>query len=152
MSVILFKKAKANLDVALAHVDDPDDYILQLVANNVQQCLEKILKYALEQYGVNHPKTHSISVLLQCFPADQELLSSEDLEFLEVRLDSLRLWESEVRYDTDYMATRRQVISVLTYARRLYDRVDVWVRDRCEASKFQSQETSNYLERMKLGD
>lgn len=150
MSVILFKKAKANIDIALRNVEDPDDYVLQLVANNVQQGIEKTLKYALEQYGREYPKTHSIGVLLKSFPEEQTLLSAEDFEFLEDRADTLRLWESDVRYDTDYMATRRQVCLLLDYACKLYERVDTWVAERCAPSNFPPQVGTTHLTDLKL--
>ena len=150
MSVILFKKAKANIDVALRNIEDPDDYVLQLVANNVQQGIEKTLKYALEQQGIVYPKTHSIGVLLKSFPEGQTLLGAEDFEFLEDRADTLRLWESDVRYDTDYMATRRQVRLLLDYACKLYARVDAWAGERCDPSNFPSKVTTEHLTDLKL--
>lgn len=126
MSRILLIKAETDIGMARLALTQSDDYYVLNAAYHVQQAVEKTLKFALEELGVDYQKTHRISALVKQMPDTQDLLSDEDLEFLEAREDSFANWESNVRYDNDYMASRRLVSKVLDFAEQLLCKTKSW--------------------------
>jgi len=47
-----------------------------LILFHLQQFVEKMMKVSLQKHGVNYPRTHDLSVLLELFP--QEKISEDD--------------------------------------------------------------------------
>ena len=126
MSVTLHDKAGSDIRMAVLALKQDDELDLQQAAYHVQQALEKTIKFFLEVNGVHFRKTHNVALLCELLPENQSVLSESDLDFIYTRSDTIAKWENEVRYDTDYMATRRQVIPVLEFTAMVHERVRKW--------------------------
>lgn len=149
MSLTLLTKARTDLVMARFALQQDDDYFLQQAAYHTQQALEKEFKVVLQEYGIAYRKTHNLALLSELLPANQTVISNDDLDFLAIRADMIAKWESEVRYDTDYMAIRRQVVPVLEFAERVYSVVESWTCVR-RADKFPPRESPAVLNNLNL--
>lgn len=63
-------RVKADLRTAMVVMQSGDEYDLQVAAFHIQQCVEKILKVVIEEYGYSYVETDEISALLQQFPKE----------------------------------------------------------------------------------
>ncbi|MEI3376347.1 MAG: HEPN domain-containing protein [Coriobacteriales bacterium] len=105
----LYDKAAANLrsaQIIFAHVDD-DEEQLNVIGYHLQQALELLLKYLLEQNGIEYPKTHDIEQLIYLGnEAKAELYLTE---YLEDHAEMFSQWEAKSRYVIGYAIEARKV-------------------------------------------
>lgn len=123
MSVTLLTKAKYDVGCAQLSLAQPDDGYVQIAASHTQQALEKLIKYVLENYGVDYRRIRHIDKLLEALPSSQTVFDSDDFAQFSDFKDSLYRWESEVRYVTDYLASRDRVVRVCQFAEELYVKI-----------------------------
>ena len=142
MQRVLVQRIRADLRNAFLAKGDGDEWVLQTAAYHVQQAIEKCLKQVYVECGVDYRHTHEIGSLVKNLPAEQRLLSIASLADLEDMLDSLEKWEAATRYDDPYMATRRRVDRLYTFAEQLYaelcasiDRLDAEAEAEVQADK-----------------
>ncbi len=82
--------------VKLYQIPFPDEMYLNIVAYHLQQCVEKVLKGALECVGVTVPNTHRISKLLQM--VIQNGANLVVAQWLDDHAEMLSEWGAESRY------------------------------------------------------
>ncbi|MFI3174731.1 MAG: HEPN domain-containing protein [Bacillota bacterium] len=77
-----------------------EDHVLNNCAYHLQQSLEKYLKYKLELLGVDVPKKHNISILINLIKSNgSEISNSEQLNnFIYLMADTFTIWEAGTRY------------------------------------------------------
>lgn len=80
---------------------------LNTVAYHLQQCVEKMLKGALECVGVTVPNTHRIPKLLQMTVHNGANLRVT--EWIDDHAEMLSEWEAESRYNMDFIVERRKI-------------------------------------------
>lgn len=115
-------RAEADLRTAMVVMQSGDEYDLQVAAFHIQQCVEKILKVVIEEYGYSYTETGKISDLLQQLPKEQKVLSSATVNSIERDEALLSKWESATRYDDPYMASSNLV-------KELYDKVKLFFEE-----------------------
>ena len=120
MSKILIVKANVDLAMAAKALEEDDEFFVQAAAYHTQQAIEKILKFVLENYGISYKRIHHVDTLASMLPSGQNIISEEQLDIIYDNAILLKGWESEVRYDTEYMAQRRTVVRMLEFAKTLY--------------------------------
>ncbi len=118
--LLLFERGRTVCDVRLfksAWMDDqaavqlyqipfPDEMYLNIVAYHLQQCVEKVLKGALECVGVTVPNTHRISKLLQM--VIQNGANLVVTQWLDDHAEMLSEWGAESRYNMDFIVEKRK--------------------------------------------
>lgn len=80
---------------------DNDELMLNAMAYNLSQCLEKLLKFKLLENGVKYPRSHSISELLNVFE-ENKIEYDEDIDLIE---PAIREWAVQTRYNIEIVAT-----------------------------------------------
>lgn len=98
-----FKAARHNYIVAvkLRQFYQSDEAMVNDIAYNLQQCVEKTLKAFLECVGVTVPNTNSISKLVAMCKNNGSLVKIT--EWIDDRAYMLETWESETRYNFDFL-------------------------------------------------
>ena len=109
----LFKSACMDYQAAstLYHSPFQDEMFLNTVAYHLQQCVEKMLKGALECVGVTVPHSHRISKLLQMIQHNGANLIIT--EWVDEHAEMLSEWEAESRYNMDFIVERRKIEKAL---------------------------------------
>lgn len=105
----LFDKAAANLlsaRILFDHVGD-DEEQLNVIGYHLQQALELVLKYLLEQHGVEYPKTHDIEQLVRM--GNDAHVDFHLPEYLEDHTEMFSQWEAKARYVLGYAIEARKV-------------------------------------------
>ncbi|WP_296010046.1 HEPN domain-containing protein [uncultured Adlercreutzia sp.] len=118
----LYDKAASNLrnaQLVLAHMDD-DDAQLNFIGYHLQQATELVLKYLLEQSGVEYPKTHDIDQLIRL--AEQADVDLRLPEYLDDHAEMISQWEAKSRYVIGYSIERRKV-------ERAMEAIDAYLAD-----------------------
>ena len=97
-----FKAARHNYIVAvtLKQYCASDEAMINDIAYNLQQCVEKTLKAFLECVGVTVPNTHSISKLINMSNNNGSSIVITD--WIKNNSYVLESWESETRYNFDF--------------------------------------------------
>lgn len=110
----LYDKATANFrsaKIILAHADD-DEEQLDVIGYHLQQALEFVLKYLLEQNGIEYPKTHDIEQLIRLGNnSDIDLYLTE---YLEDHAEMFSQWEARSRYVIGYAIEAHKVERALS--------------------------------------
>ena len=127
MSVKTFDSAKNCLKWAKLMINSDDEFDLKQSAYNIQQCVEKTLKFLLNDVGVTPKKTHDISVLLSQLPENYDSIDEEVVLKVYSFAPSLTEWEAKTRYDEDYLVARRFVLYGLELASELVGVVDTYI-------------------------
>lgn len=82
-----------------------DEMFINRIAYFLEQAVEKLLKYLIEQTGNSYPKTHDIETLIQmatkCHINVPELILDNG--------DTLTNWCTKTRYNTNYLASVRKI-------------------------------------------
>ncbi len=117
------KRAEADLNVAKSELQKDDEYVLQVVAYLISQATEKVIKQVYTECGKDYAHTHEIASLLYDLPENQNLISDDMLEKLEEAEALLTKWEVLTRYDSPYMAKRRQIVKMYNMSVELYREV-----------------------------
>ncbi|MCM1134746.1 MAG: HEPN domain-containing protein [Clostridium sp.] len=84
-----------------------DEMFFNNSAYHLQQCVEKVMKGALECVGVTVPNTHRIAKLLQmvCHNGANLIVT----EWIDEHAEMLSQWEVESRYDMDFVVEKRKL-------------------------------------------
>lgn len=107
--VRLFKSAYLDYQAAKTIYQTPynDEMFFNNAAYHLQQCIEKILKGALECVGVTVPNTHRIAKLLQMIRNNGANLVVTD--WIYEHAEMLSEWEAETRYNMDFIVEKRKL-------------------------------------------
>lgn len=119
----LYGKAIANLRTAYLVFDysDGDEDQLNIAGYLLQQAVELAIKYQLEQYGIEYPKTHDIDQLIRLARADDiDLLLTE---YLYDHAEMLSLWEAKSRYVLGYAIEARKIERTLEEVDHYLERI-----------------------------
>lgn len=84
-----------------------DEMILNNAAYHLQQSVEKVLKGALECVGITVPNTHKISKLIKMISDHGANIVLTD--WIDSHSEMLSEWESETRYDMDFLVEKRKL-------------------------------------------
>ncbi|KAI4448714.1 hypothetical protein C823_003241 [Eubacterium plexicaudatum ASF492] len=105
----LFKSAYLDYQAAAAlyRISVPDEMYFNIVAYHLQQCVEKVIKGALECVGVTVPNTHRITKLLQMVQHNGANITVT--EWLDDHAEMLSEWEAESRYNMDFVVEKRKL-------------------------------------------
>lgn len=105
----LFKSAYRDYQAAAAlyRISEPDEMYFNIVAYHLQQCVEKVVKGALECVGVTVPNTHRITKLLQMVMHNGANITVSD--WLDDHSEMLSEWEAESRYNMDFVVEKRKI-------------------------------------------
>lgn len=96
-----------------------DEMILNNAAYHLQQAVEKILKGALECVGVTVPYSHKISKLISMVSNNGANLTIT--EWLDDHAEMLSEWETETRYNMDFLVEKRKLDRAMTEVRRFME-------------------------------
>lgn len=110
----LFKSAYMDYQAAVKLYKEPfsDEMFLNISAYHLQQCVEKILKGALECVGVTVPNTHRITKLLQMITHNGANLIVTD--WIDDHAEMLSEWEAESHYNMDFVVEKRKLDRAVT--------------------------------------
>lgn len=105
----LFKSARMDYKTAgmIWRESANDEMILNNSAYHLQQAVEKILKGALECTGVTVPYSHKISKLVAMVTNNGANLIVT--EWLDDHAEMLSEWETETRYNMDFLVEKRKL-------------------------------------------
>jgi HEPN domain-containing protein len=105
----LYDKAAANLSSARILFDyaGSDEEQLNIIGFHLQQAMELVLKYLLEQNGIEYPKTHDIDQLVRI--GNEAQVDFRLPEYLEDHAEMLSQWEAKSRYVLGYAIEARKV-------------------------------------------
>ncbi len=117
----LIKIAQSDLRMANFAISTGDECDLRMAAYHIQQAVEKALKQILEDYGVSYTKTHKLYRLSALLPDSQAVLSRDLLALLKPGLYVLTVWESESRYNTEFAASREEVLEMFSLAQAVLE-------------------------------
>ena len=108
MTKTLLDKAYGNLAVAgnlFPQIHDERQFAY--VGYLIQQGVEVLIKYILEQNGREYPKTHNIRRLIQLAEShDVDLLLPD---YIEDHAEMLTEWEAMSRYESDFAPYAKRV-------------------------------------------
>lgn len=109
----LYDKAAANFRCATAILAaaDGDEEQLNMAGYHLQQALELTLKYLLEQYGVEYPKTHDIDQLIRL--GNENGAELHLTEYVEDHAEMFSQWEVKSRYVIGYAIEAKKVSRAL---------------------------------------
>ena len=132
MSVKIFLSAKSDLRYAYAGSKSDDEYDLKLAEYHIQQCVEKCLKFALEECGIEYKKTHDLMVLLSQLPETQTILPEDVETYLFTYAPALTDWEAKTRYNESYIVAKKYVNAGLSIANSVVSCVEQYLDTRAE--------------------
>lgn len=84
-----------------------DEGMLNLAGYHLQQSVELALKHALMMNGIDFPKVHDISQLIQILQENE--LSEYVNDYIDEHSEMFTMWESKTRYILSYSIERRKV-------------------------------------------
>ena len=111
----LLDLAYGDLEVAKLTYDSPDD-LLNASAYHVEQAIEKGIKYFAQENGFDYEKTHNLTALVDAIEDAGVHVPLE--EYLYEQLDTLKSWETESRYLSDFYVKPKKV-------KRLIEEVEI---------------------------
>ena len=122
MDRVLLHIAYTDLDNAHYNLNraNEDEMFLRPAGNHTEQAIEKILKQAAKELGIEFAEDHKISQLVPAFPVPNRYVTEEQLEFLEPYLGMLYGWATKLKYNGNCVATRRTIVKLLEFADQLY--------------------------------
>ena len=99
----LLERSREDLDVAelLWKTQTDDEIFLNTIGYHLQQSVEKLLKWRLEEEGIPFPRTHDIDILVNEFQVKET--DWQPPEWLEAMADTITNWESRSRYPSSYL-------------------------------------------------
>jgi len=112
-------------DFRIAEKNIEDEYLSNIVTFHSHQCVEKIFKALLSEYGVYFPRVHDIYKLFELIPGEIKTvlrINEDDLiKINEVYLDSR--YPSEVGLLPSGFPSREQAKIIFDKTREIFDRV-----------------------------
>jgi len=122
MTKTLLDKAYANLSVAgnlFPQIRDERQF--DFVGYHIQQGVEDLIKFILEQNGCEYPKSHNIRQLIQLAEShDVDLLIPD---YLEDHAEMLTEWEAMSRYDSEFSLDAKRAVQSYTEALTYFSHV-----------------------------
>lgn len=109
----LFDKAVTNYNTALIlkRFMGEDEAQLNAAAYHLQQSVELALKYLLEMYGVEYPKTHDVDQLIRL--AVENGVELHLPEYIEEHAEMFSQWESKTRYIIGYLVEEKKIVKAI---------------------------------------
>ena len=113
----LWQKANIDLDIArmaLAKVRI-DSMYKGSCCYNIQQCIEKCLKYVIDLHGISYKFKHDLTPLIGTVTN----LGIEVPKVIKSNIDTINAWESSSRYDVHFDALDSDITEILQAAEQL---------------------------------
>lgn len=112
---------RAHMDIqaakAISCYDFTDELQYDVLAYHVQQSIEKLMKYELEQNGIEYPFDHRVNILY-------ELMEQNGLdppEWIWTNRVALNDYATRTRYGEDLVATKKEVLELLELSIEYYN-------------------------------
>ena len=105
----LFDRGISNYNVALVLRENVsgDEMFLNHIGYHLQQSLELVLKFILEQNGVEYPNTHDIEQLIML--GENNGVDMYLTEYVEDHGEMFSQWEAKSRYVLGYMIEQKKI-------------------------------------------
>lgn len=128
----LFDKATLNYNAALVlrKATEDDEAYLNLIGYHLQQAVELCLKYQLECFGIEYPKTHDIDQLIQVAKEKEGNLIVTD--YIYDHSDTLTMWEAKTRYVLGYRVELRKIDKAIDGVKVFLETVKDQMREKSE--------------------
>lgn len=123
----LFDKSKVYLNSAKYTFKcfSDDDMYLTKTCFDIQQSIEFVIKYLLEENAIKYPRTHDLHVLLELLPYN--IKSYAIFNKIKINAAMYTKWEAEARYNDDFFVLIDDIKEAIT----LTDQLIKFVDDNC---------------------
>lgn len=99
-----------------------DEGMLNLAGYHLQQSVELALKHVLMMNGIDFPKVHDISQLIQILQENE--LEEYVNDYIDEHSEMFTMWESKTRYILSYSIERRKVEKAIREVGTYLDLID----------------------------
>jgi HEPN domain-containing protein len=111
--VSLLDRAKGDLKVAKAMLNETDDVVIDICAYHCQQCVEKIVKYLILAQGDTYASDHRSDIYL-------EELNDSNVKSLVQQIGSkIDSWATTIRYHHSILSNKKMVTEVIEICEKL---------------------------------
>jgi len=107
--ITLYDKALSNYNSARILRDNlgGDDNQVNIIGYLLQQSVELLIKYLLEQSGVEYPKSHDIEQLIRL--AEENSVDLNLTEYISEHSEMFSQWEAKSRYVLGYLIELKKI-------------------------------------------
>ena len=117
--VSLLKRAWVDKELVVFNLKQTsmDEVFIDMAAYHLQQFVEKMLKFVLNEHGIVFKKTHEIDTLLSQF--DDSGIAYPDWIFVHAR--TLTDYATQIRFGDDFVGSKCRVSELLELATEYYE-------------------------------
>lgn len=119
----LLDKAYQNVEVAkmIFNSSKGDEIYLNYIGYHLQQAVELGIKYGMECFGVEYPRTHDIEqLILKCKDDDIDIGITD---YVDDHSEMFTQWEAKTRYIKNYRLESRKITKALCEVPKFLDSI-----------------------------
>jgi HEPN domain-containing protein len=121
--VTLLDRAKIDLESCKISMErsESDELFIDAAAYQIQQAIEKLLKFWMVTIGVDYPRTHDMNVLIGILQKENQ----EIPEWLTINRNNINLYASQSRYGSSIVGVKMVIDDLISGAEGLISKLEV---------------------------